>query len=65
MKKFAVIEDATVVNVIVADELSVAEEVTGKQCVEYTDENPAVIGLAWDGVSFEQPEYPTGVESVI
>ena len=33
----AVIENNRVVNVIVADSISVAEEITGLQCIDYTD----------------------------
>jgi hypothetical protein len=55
MKKFAIIEDEIVVNTIVADSKSIADEVTGKNCVEYTDLNPAFIGLGYDGSTFEQP----------
>lgn len=34
-KTFAVIEDGTVINLIVAESLEIAEEVTGLVCVEY------------------------------
>lgn len=54
-KNFAVIENGIVTNIIVADSKEVAEEVTQKQCVEYFESNPAVIGLGWDGSTFEQP----------
>lgn len=54
-KKFAVIKNEKVENIIVAESKEVAEEVTGLLCVEYTDENPAHIGLGWDGSTFEQP----------
>jgi hypothetical protein len=40
----AVIENSVVVNVIVADSIEIAQEVTGLVCVEYTNENPASIG---------------------
>ena len=44
-----------VTNIIVADSKEIAEQVTSQTCIEYTDENPAVIGLGYiDGV-FEQP----------
>ena len=56
MAKFAVIENNIVVNVIIADSLEMAEAATEKQCVEYTDENPAVIGKGWDGTTFEQAD---------
>jgi hypothetical protein len=55
---FAVITNATVENIIVCDSLEVAEAVTGKTCVEYTSDNPAHIGLGYDGTTFEQPPIP-------
>jgi len=33
-KNYAVIENNKVINVIVADALAIAEEVTGKECIE-------------------------------
>ena len=51
----AVIENNTVVNVIVADTLAIAEEVTKSFCVEYTDANPAGIGWTYDGKKFHAP----------
>jgi hypothetical protein len=55
---FAVIENGIVVNVILCDSQEIAEQVTGKTCVEYTDANPAVIGLSYDGETFEQHVIP-------
>jgi hypothetical protein len=55
MPNFAVIEDGTVTNTILADSKAIAEEVTGKTCVEFTESNPAYIGLGYDGTTFEQP----------
>ena len=56
MSTFAVINDNKVENIIVADTKEIAEEATGKLCVEYTDESPACIGLGWDETTgFEQP----------
>jgi len=52
---FAVITNGTVENVIVCESLEVAEAVTNKICVEYTSDNPAHIGLSYDGTTFEQP----------
>jgi hypothetical protein len=59
MGNFAVLDkDNKVENTIVADSKEIAEEVTGLACVEYTDANPAIIGLGYaDGV-FEQPPMP-------
>jgi hypothetical protein len=50
--------DNKVVNIIVAETLETAEAATGLTCVEYTHENPAHIGLGWDGTTFEQPATP-------
>ena len=55
MADFAVIKDGKVINTIVADSKAIAEEVTGETCVAYTTENPACIGLGYDGTTFEQP----------
>ena len=55
---FAVITNGTVENIIVCDSLEVAEAVTGKTCVEYTSDNPAHIGLSYDGTTFEQLPIP-------
>jgi hypothetical protein len=52
---FAVIKNNKVENTIIADSKSIAEQVTGFQCVEYTDNNPAHIGLGYSNGTFEQP----------
>lgn len=54
MGNFAVIEDGKVTNTIFCESKALAEEVTGKTCVEYTEANPAVIGLGYNGRTFEQ-----------
>ena len=58
---FAVMSNNTVTNLIVADSKKIAEEATGLICIEYTSDNPAHIGLGYDGTTFEQPpaEEPT------
>ena len=55
MAKFAVINNQIVENVIVADTKAIAEEVTGKTCVEYTIQNPAGIGYTYNGTIFIPP----------
>jgi hypothetical protein len=55
MATYAVIENGIVTNVIVADSKGIAEEVTGKLCIEYNDLNPASIGNTWDGTNFIRP----------
>jgi hypothetical protein len=61
--KFAVIKNNLVENIIVADSKAIAEEVTSKTCIEYTDENPAGIGWAYDGVNFIAPVIETEPEA--
>jgi hypothetical protein len=62
MANYAVIEEGLVVNVIVADSKEIAEEVTGKTCIEYTEENPSGIDWTWDGTSFIMPQpYPSWI----
>ena len=44
-----------VADIIIADSKEIAEAVSNLPCVEYTNENPAIIGLKYDGTTFEQP----------
>lgn len=55
MATFAVIENEKVINVIIAESKTVAEELTGKVCAEYTNEDPAGIGWTYDGTNFIAP----------
>ena len=58
MANFAVIQDGIVENIIVADNLEIAEAATGKTCVPYEQGNDthAHIGLGYDPLTgFEQP----------
>ena len=58
MKNFAVIDsDNTIINLIVADSIETAENVTGKTCIEYDlDENLLDLTWTYDGESFIAPE---------
>lgn len=61
MANFAVIEDGVVVNVILADSKSIAEEITGKTCVAYTTE-PAEPGGTYINKKFiKRKPYPSWV----
>ena len=55
MATYAVILNNQVINTIDAPSLEVAEEATGQTCIEYTLDNPAYIGLSYDGTTFEKP----------
>lgn len=50
----AVIENGIVENIIVCESTDLAEQLTGKECVAYTDE-PAVIGGTYDETGFTPP----------
>jgi hypothetical protein len=51
MATFAVIQNNKVINIIDASSLEVAQEATGKTCIEYTNNNPASIGYTYaDGI---------------
>jgi hypothetical protein len=54
MNNYAIIENQKVTNTIICESKILAEKITGKICVEYTETNPAVIGLGYDGQVFEQ-----------
>lgn len=51
----AVIQDGVVVNSIVVDSVSTAEELTGMTCVEYPEGSYAGIGWTYNGSSFVAP----------
>jgi len=58
MAYFAVIEEGVVTNTIVADSVEIAEQVTGKVCIEYEFVVGGVqIGWTYDGTEFTQPVY--------
>ena len=63
MANFAVIHNNTIMNVVVADSKEIAESVVGSECIEYTDENPAVIGWFYNSTdntfSEQYPEIVT------
>lgn len=64
MANFAVIEGENVINTIVADSKEIAEQVTGKTCIKYTNE-PAEIGGTYINGIFTRaprPEEDTPIE---
>jgi hypothetical protein len=48
MANYAVTHNGLIENTIVADSKEIAEELTGKECLEYTEENPLGIGWTWN-----------------
>ena len=53
-KNYAVIENDTVVNVIVADTVKIAKDVTGKECIEC--DGSFWIGWTRDGKNWIAPQ---------
>jgi hypothetical protein len=58
MATFAVIDKGIVENCIVADSLELAEEISGKTCVEYEDANMVSPGFTYAGGIFTNPNPP-------
>lgn len=54
MNTFAVLINNVVSNVIVADDLVIAQEITGQMCIEVTH---LQVGIGWtyDGTNFIEP----------
>ena len=61
MPNFAVIDGESVLNTILADSKEVAEEVTGKTCIEFTTENAEPGGTYSGGVFTKRKPYPSWV----
>ena len=58
MAHFAVIEEGKVINTIVADSVEIADQVTGKVCIEYNFEvGGPQIGWTYNGTEFVQPTF--------
>ena len=54
MAKYAVIDNELVINIIVADSKEIAEEASGKLCIEYTTE-PVCFGTPYQDGNFVFP----------
>lgn len=60
MADYVVIDGNKVVNIIVADSLEIAQEVTGKTCI-LREEQYVCIGDTWDGENFTRPDVEESV----
>ena len=56
MANFAVLDGENIINTIVADSKAIAEEVTGKTCVEFTAIDYAQVGGTYVGGVFLSPK---------
>jgi hypothetical protein len=63
MPNFAVIDNNNVINTIVAESKAIAEEITGKTCVAYTDERAEINGTYVDGKFIKKQPYPSWVRN--
>jgi hypothetical protein len=61
MANFAVLDGENVLNTIVADSKAIAEEVTGKTCVEFTTERAEAGGTYVGGVFIPRKPYASWV----
>jgi len=55
MARFAVIQNQTVSNIIIAENKKIAEEATNAICIDCTDLENVGIGITWDGINFIFP----------
>ena len=58
-KNFAVLDGINIINTIVADSKKIAEEVTGKTCIEFTTEHAETGGTYIDGIFIPKKPYPS------
>jgi hypothetical protein len=61
MPNFAVLDGENVLNTIVADSKAIAEEVTGKTCVEFTTESAEAGGTYVGGVFIQRKPFASWV----
>lgn len=62
MANYAVLENENIINIIIADSKEIAEEITGKVCIEYTDTDPVGVGGFYRNETFiQKPPYMTWV----
>jgi hypothetical protein len=56
MATYIVLNNDKVENLIIAETLEIAEQLTQKSCVLHKDNQPVSIGWMYDGVNFIAPE---------
>lgn len=61
MPNFAVLDGKNILNIIVSESKSIAEEVTGKTCVEFTTENAEIGGTYENNKFFREKPYPSWI----
>jgi len=61
MANFAVLDGENIINTIVAESKTVAEEITGKTCVEFTTQNAEIGGTYVNGTLLPRKPFPSWV----
>lgn len=61
MANFAVLDGENVLNVILADSKTIAEEITGKVCIEFTTEPAEPGGTYANGIFLKRKPYPSWI----
>lgn len=61
--KFAVIENGVVLNTILCDSQEIAEQLTGKTCIQYTDEPAEIGGTYVDNKFIKSKPFPSWVRT--
>lgn len=64
MGNFAIVSEGIVTNIIVADSKEIADQVTGLNCIEYTEENLAYVGGDYiDGYFYNIQPFPSFIRN--
>jgi|688.fasta_scaffold674039_2 hypothetical protein len=61
MSSFAVLEGTLIINTIIAESKAIAEQITGKTCVAYTNEPAEIDGTYINGKFIKKQPYPSWV----
>lgn len=61
MPNFAVLDGENIINTVVAESISVAEEITGKTCIEFTNEHAEIGGTYANGIFIPRKPYPSWI----
>lgn len=59
MAKFAVIDGENIINTIIAESKEIAEQLTGKTCIEFTTESAQVGGTYTGGLFIPKKIFPS------
>lgn len=61
MLNFAVLDGKNVLNTIIAESKAIAEEITGKTCIQFTTENAEPGGTYVNGIFIQRQPFPSWI----